>query len=164
MKHHHFFLSMKAYFAIGGIAVIIGMGFYVLNKPVKLQKNEEVTNTLMMKKSEGAVMEKQDEKMMRKHGRYEAYTGSLAPTGRQVLFFHAAWCPTCRSADANITSKLSDIPTDVTIHKVDYDDSSDLKKKYGVTYQHTFVQVDASGEMITKWSGGDLNTIIQKLK
>jgi hypothetical protein len=42
----------------------------------------------------------------------------------------------------------------VTILKTDYDKETELKKKYGVTYQHTLVQVDKSGNMIKKWSGG----------
>ena len=40
----------------------------------------------------------------------------------------------------------------------------ELKKKYEVTYQHTFVQVDAQGNMIKKWSGGALADIIDETK
>jgi thioredoxin-related protein len=47
----------------------------------------------------------------------------------------------------------SEIPENVNLLKVDYDNSSELKLKYGVTMQHTFVLVDAKGEMIKKWSG-----------
>jgi thioredoxin 1 len=36
---------------------------------------------------------------------------------------------------------------------VDFDDSIELRKKYGVTVQHTFVQIDSSGGAIGKWSG-----------
>lgn len=36
---------------------------------------------------------------------------------------------------------------------VDYDDSDDLKIRYGVTYQHTLVQVDENGKQLKKWSG-----------
>ncbi len=49
----------------------------------------------------------------------------------------------------------SEIPENVNLLKVDYDSSSDLKQKYGVTMQHTFVLVDANGEMIKKWSGSN---------
>jgi hypothetical protein len=49
--------------------------------------------------------------------------------------------------------------------KVDYESSTELKKKYGVTYQHTLVQVDAQGNMITKWSGGNtLESLLEKIK
>lgn len=94
--------------------------------------------------------------MMMKSGSYETYSPeklSQAENGDVVLFFNASWCPTCRAAVADINAHLSDIPEGLTILSVDYDSSSDLKKKYGVTYQHTFVQVDAQGNMIKKWSG-----------
>lgn len=88
-------------------------------------------------------------------GSYEAYDASKlanANSGDVVLFFRAAWCPTCRALDADIRSKLGGIPADLTILDVDYDNSTELKQKYGVTYQHTFVQVDAQGNLIKKWT------------
>ncbi len=89
-------------------------------------------------------------------GSYEAYSPEKldrATTGAVVLFFHASWCPTCRALDADIRSNLNQIPKSLTILDVDYDNSTALKQKYGVTYQHTMVQVDASGNLIKKWSG-----------
>jgi thiol-disulfide isomerase/thioredoxin len=62
---------------------------------------------------------------------------------RTVLFFNAAWCPSCRSTDGEINQNLSKIPSDLLILGVDYDSAKDLKVKYGVTSQHTFVLVDA---------------------
>ena len=88
-------------------------------------------------------------------GSYIAYSPekiALAQTGKVVLFFHAAWCPTCRALDADIRAHLKDIPAGVTILDVDYDTSGVLKQKYGVTYQHTLVQVDAAGKQLAKWS------------
>jgi thioredoxin 1 len=89
-------------------------------------------------------------------GVYEAYSPdkiALATSDDVILFFHAPWCPTCRGADADIVKNSANIPEHVRILKTDYDSNTDLKKKYGVTYQHTFVQVDEKGNMITKWSG-----------
>lgn len=90
-------------------------------------------------------------------GNYIAYApeqiASAAVNGKVVLFFHASWCPTCRNLDTDIKAHLKDIPSDLTILDVDYDNSAELKKKYGVTYQHTFVEVDANGTLIKKWSG-----------
>lgn len=81
-----------------------------------------------------------------------------AEHGKVVLFFHAPWCPTCREADKNFNA--SETPDGLTLLKVDYDSSGDLKKKYGVTYQHTFVQVDKDGNLLKKWSGShDYNDI-----
>jgi thiol-disulfide isomerase/thioredoxin len=70
-----------------------------------------------------------------------------------VLFFNAVWCSTCKLARDNFEASLAEIPSDLTIVVVDFDDSIELRKKYGVTVQHTFVQIDSSGEIIGKWSG-----------
>lgn len=80
-----------------------------------------------------------------------------------VLFFHANWCPACVSIDKNISSNT--IPSDLTLLKVDYDNSDDLKTKYGVLSQTTFVQVDNEWNMIKKWvSARDLDDIISKIQ
>ncbi len=89
-------------------------------------------------------------------GVYTPYDPALlanAEKGKVVLFFRASWCPTCKALDGNIRANLSTIPDGVTILDVNYDDSSAMKQKYGVTYQHTMVQVDKSGTLIKKWSG-----------
>ena len=89
-------------------------------------------------------------------GFYEDYSPeklSRAGNGYVVLFFKAPWCPTCRALDKNINEHIEDIPSDVSILKVDYDTSTDLKMKYKITYQHTFVQVDQNGELVKKWQG-----------
>ena len=80
-----------------------------------------------------------------------------------VLFFHATWCPSCKSADKNLS--WSSIPEWLTILKLDYDSTIDLRKKYWVTTQHTFVQVDNKWNMINKWIWSrDLKTILDKVK
>jgi thiol-disulfide isomerase/thioredoxin len=101
-------------------------------------------------------------------GAYIPYTAdklAMAETGDVVLFFHGSWCPSCRGLHADIETNRAAIPADVTIMKVDYDASTELKKKYGVTTQHTLVQVDAAGNMIKKWSGGGtLATVISEIQ
>lgn len=79
-----------------------------------------------------------------------------------VLFFHAGWCPNCRATEENLNADLAGIPSDLTIVKVDFDNSDQLRQKYGVTTQHTFVQIDANGEQITKWSGAETAEDIAK--
>ena len=115
---------------------------------------------------DGEAMEVDDDKMMAKReGAYIDYDEarlSDANDGKVVLFFHAAWCPTCIAANADITANKADIPEGMTIMKVDYDTASALKDKYGVTYQHTFVQVDAEGNQLKKWNGGELDTIVDR--
>lgn len=91
-----------------------------------------------------------------------AVAEATADGGTAVLFFHANWCPTCRSADSNISSRADEIPENVTIIKTDYDSNRALRNQYGITGQHTFVQVDAQGNEITKWVGGGLDEIITR--
>ncbi len=100
-------------------------------------------------------------------GRYEIYNGQQsithAATKDVVLFFHASWCPTCRALEKDINKKI--VPEGLTILKTNYDTEKALKKKYGVTFQHTFVQVDANGNMIKKWSGGNtLESVVAQIK
>ncbi len=96
---------------------------------------------------------------------YEASKLAMANDGDVVLFFRASWCPSCRTLDSDIKANLSAIPAGVTILDVDYDAATALKQKYGVTTQHTLVQVAADGSMITKWSGGStLASVVAKIQ
>jgi len=84
-------------------------------------------------------------------GQFTDYSPSLVGKNEStVLFFHASWCPSCRTAESNLL-KDDFSSEDIAVLKVDYDSSIDLRKKYGVTSQHTFVQVDSDGELIKKW-------------
>ncbi len=86
-------------------------------------------------------------------GAYVAYDESMlkrADTGNVVIFFHAPWCPECKALDADLKARPSSIPSDLTILKTDYDTQTALKQKYGITMQNTFVQVDASGNLLKK--------------
>ncbi|WP_088288613.1 thioredoxin family protein [Kineosporia sp. A_224] len=73
--------------------------------------------------------------------------------GRVVLFFHASWCPNCRLTDKNLTEDPASIPADLTVVKVDFDTETDLRAKYGITQQHTFVAVGPDGAERAKWTG-----------
>ena len=142
---------------------------------VAMEKKTETSQqpgVMMEKKPEAMVKEdammKQDNAMMVKGGQYVPYDASkvaFAEDGKVVLFFRASWCPTCRALDANIKANLSQIPQNTLVLDVDYDKYTDLKKQYGVTYQHTLVQVDASGNMIAKWSGSEgLSELLTQVK
>jgi thiol:disulfide interchange protein len=68
------------------------------------------------------------------------------------LFFHADWCSTCQNFEKQILAS-KDIPRDVIILKVNYDTATELKKKYSILSQSTFVQVDSQGNMYKRWLG-----------
>lgn len=81
-----------------------------------------------------------------------------------VLFFHADWCPFCVEADKQFKARLSELPASTVVLKTNYDTEATLKKKYAVTYQHTFVQIDAEGKLVSKWNGGDVENLKKYLK
>ncbi|MEF2280454.1 thioredoxin family protein [Deinococcus sp. YIM 134068] len=96
---------------------------------------------------------------------YQPYTRAAfdAAKGlRRVLFFHATWCPNCKAADADLTKNLASLPKNVMVFRTDYDRETALKRQYGITYQHTFVLVDAKGKALAKWSGGGLREIVAR--
>jgi thiol-disulfide isomerase/thioredoxin len=126
-------------------------------------------NVMMKEGATGEVMmEEKGETMMQGRGSYEVYGAeklALANEGKVILFFRASWCPSCKALDEDIRSNLDSIPEGVTILDVDYDKSAELKRKYAVTYQHTFVQVDASGNQIAKWAGSPtLAELVKNIK
>lgn len=106
--------------------------------------------------------------MMDSVGSYEAYTPeklAKAEDGSVVIFFRAPWCSTCTGLDADIQAHLNEIPEKTHILVANYDSETALKKKYGVTYQHTLVQVDQSGKLIKKWQGSPtLATLISEIQ
>lgn len=66
-----------------------------------------------------------------------------------VLFFHADRCPTCRAAEKNFAE--SGIPAWLHIVKVDFDTEKDLRVKYNVLTQTTFVHIQQDGTLIKRW-------------
>lgn len=104
----------------------------------------------------------------RSQGQYLTYASFLAQSikyDRRVFFFHAAWCPTCRALDADIHANATDIPHDTQIIQVDYDSSSALRQQYGVTSQHTLVQIDTTGVVLKKWVGSPtLDDLLEQVK
>jgi len=89
---------------------------------------------------------------------------------KRILFFYANWCPTCIPVDKEFRENEAKFPKDVVIIRVNYNDPDtdnnerELVRKYGITYQHTFVQIDEKGNEITKWNGGGIDELISNLK
>lgn len=139
----------------------------------KIDESETIkTDEVMMQKDEPKAANS-DETMMKKEGAYVPFTPEMLANSsntRRVLFFYANWCPTCKPADASFTKNVTQIPADVTLIRVNYNDTEtdqaekELAKKYGVTYQHTFVQIDAKGNEVTKWNGGQIDELLSNLK
>jgi thiol-disulfide isomerase/thioredoxin len=88
-------------------------------------------------------------------GRYTAFTEDVLTDGStKILFFHASWCPSCKKANQDLTEMYAEEKFVVSTYKVDYDKAKDLKRKYGVIQQHTFILIDAQGNELDRIVGG----------
>ncbi|MBP9813840.1 hypothetical protein KBC80_01475 [Candidatus Woesebacteria bacterium] len=126
-------------------------------------KNTTPTDETMMKKDETAPTDA----MQKSSSRYVTYSKDsfdAAKDKKRVYFFFAPWCPTCVPTDKDFQANIDQIPSDVIVFKTDYDSSTALKKQYAVTYQHTFVQVDATGKEVVKWNGGRIPELKANIK
>jgi thioredoxin-like negative regulator of GroEL len=82
---------------------------------------------------------------------------------RRILFFNATWCTTCQDANTDFEQRTAELPADVTLFRVNYDQETELKNRYGVTYQHTFVIVDQQAKPLKIWNGGGTEKLLQQL-
>lgn len=176
------------------VVAILGIGGFIFAQNSSEQKEMAEGDSMMEKSnSDTAMMEDKDSMMekdeaitkddeMMENGSDDAMMakGAYIPYSDQafedaadtvrVLYFYASWCPTCRPVDQELSQNTDRIPEGVTILRVNYEDPETdaseeaLADQYGVTYQHTFVQVDQNGEQITKWNGGGLDEIIQNIQ
>jgi len=165
-----------------GLGILVVGGFLFFQQSSKansmMQKEEammkaEVTQEEEMMKEDT----KQEESMMPKDAmadsRYVEYSKTAfekASSRKRVLFFYASWCPTCIQADNSISENKESLPQDLTVIRVNYNDpetdqeEKDLAKMYGITYQHTFVQIDEMGTEVSKWNGGDIEKVLEMTK
>lgn len=142
--------------AIVLVAGIAGLGFMALQEPDSDSTNQLNNSIADNTDNDTTVTEGGlDNDSHDASGQFVAYDPSLlsnAEDGDVVLFFSAGWCPTCRAFKADLTENLQNIPPDLTILELDFDTELDLRQQYGVTYQHTYVQVDADGNELKQWS------------
>lgn len=84
--------------------------------------------------------------------------------GRVLLFFAATtWCSNCRIIDEDIKKRNVELPKDLTILKVDYDNDSIMKAKYNVTTQTTLILLDKNGKEIKRFIGSNFNSILANI-
>jgi thiol-disulfide isomerase/thioredoxin len=167
---------MKHPFIIGTILVLaaLGIGVFFVSKnttqsPTTMNENAMMEKTDMMEQDTDIM----DTSAMMMDSRYVAYSPEVFDASadqRRVLFFYASWCPTCRPADADFQEQANSIPSDVKLIRVNYNDpetdqkEKDLADTYGVTYQHTFVQIDEQGNEITIWNGGQMDELLTNIQ
>lgn len=125
----------------------------MMKEDAMMKKEDTMVKDDSMMQTEEAMMEKGDAMMVK--GSIQNYSPdklALAEKGKVLLFFHANWCPICRGLDAEAAANPNIVPDGITVLKVDFDTATALRQKYGVTVQHTFVQVDATGNSLKKFS------------
>lgn len=171
------------------ILVLVGGGLFVANQQSQqaeqakmAQEKAAMAQKKAMKAKESfdnaqdkdAAMEKKKTvEKTNSASRYVEYSKAAldqAAGKRRVLYFYASWCPICRPADADFKQNSSKIPVDMVVVRVNYNDpdtdqeEKSLAKKYGITYQHTFVQIDGQGKEVTKWNGGQTEELLANSK
>lgn len=87
---------------------------------------------------------------------------AIAEREPAILYFHAEWCPTCRATMVSFRGRWPEIQSGITLVIADYDTEEELKAKYGVTYQNTYVQVGRDGEKVQIWNGGGIDALNTK--
>jgi thioredoxin-like negative regulator of GroEL len=83
----------------------------------------------------------------------EQVAQELAKKQTVVYFFSATWCGECQETYRDIQAHWRTIPKDFTLIYVNFDKERQLRQKYGVTIQHTFVVVGPNGERKKIWVG-----------
>ena len=166
--------------------IVVGGTLLYINQPDTRSTSEQNANSAQEQQNSeptldgGAMLEKVEDRTIQKDqaessdlwagfGSYQNYSPELAKSEREsgrsvVLFFHAPWCPYCKTADTNFKANIEKIPQGVSVLKTDYDSNTELRKQYVVTYQHTFVQIDSEGKSVSKWTGGDIENLIKYVK
>lgn len=168
---------MKNFQILALVLIIIllgGVGYVLFGRgPVEAPTLSESVNQNGDLNDGGNMDEGKQEMGSLDGSRYVAYTPEELENGsgsRRVLFFYANWCPTCRPANKQFSENESQIPQDVIVYRVNYNDDEtdqaekDLARQYTVTYQHTYVQIDSKGNEVTKWNGGGLDELLRNLQ
>lgn len=153
MKKQYLFL-LAGFILIGIVAISL-----LLKKPTQ-------SETSISQRAENSTTQPVLPSLDSKYVAYsEAALANSQENGKKVvLFFHATWCPTCKEANNDIMTNISQIPSDVVIFKTDYDTETALKKEYGIVTQHTFVHIDKNGKSLKKWNGGGVNEILANVQ
>lgn len=105
---------------------------------------------------------------------YDAAKASGQPT---MLYFYATWCPICARQEPIIVDlfnggEIADLG--IAAFRVNFNDPETdaderaLAERFGISYQHTFVLLDASGAVRAKFTGqqskAQLVSALKKIK
>lgn len=143
-------------FALIVVPILLVVGGYLGYK--KYTQNRDAKKAIENAKTEVVIPVSEQLKQDKRAGTYEPYDASklvLAKDGKVVLFFNAKWSKTSKQLDQDLKNNVNKLPQNFTILSVDYDKNAVLRKTYEVPFENTFVQVDAEGNVVNKWSGSE---------
>lgn len=162
-------MNTKKIFVVGGVVLVLVVVGAVLvlfsDNPVNPVQQEAASATAEIEQTDESAAEtdmtaaamEEDSEQGEELGSLGAYTDyssdRLAADANNVIFFKADWCSTCAALERDIEANLSSIPADTQILVADYDNELDLRRRYGVSLQHTLVQVDEAGNEVKQWNG-----------
>ncbi len=152
--------STSIIIALVVIFVAIGILVYFNNNFVQKTNTQNPDQKKVSAKSDSITKDSTIDTSSSRYFDFSKTTFDKVSDKKRIYFFHAKWCPTCKAANEEFMQNNDKIPTDVVLFKTDYDTEKELKAKYGITYQHTFVYVDSSGSEIKKWNGGGVAELI----
>ena len=144
-------MTKKIIILVFTLLALGGIGYVALNDSPDAPTQQAITET----NDEPAADTPSESASTPATGTYTAYSEAALSEaqGQKVLFFHASWCPQCRSIESGIEAQ--GVPEGYTILKVDYDTNQDLRDQYGVTLQTTFVKLDENNNELSKFVAYD---------
>jgi thiol-disulfide isomerase/thioredoxin len=146
--------------AIGIVVLIIGIGYFVTNSnnaPGAATQEAEMAAVEHTTPDQETIatdtdLDTENPQTVTTAGTYQPYDAELiaqSDAEHIVLVFHAAWCPSCRALESDITDNLTQIPAGIEIYKADFDTATALKRQHGVTMQHSVLEITSTGESVS---------------
>lgn len=149
---------------IGVMVLIFGVGYFVTNNTEEpaavdtqsasksdveddVNENSSVSSEATSNEVDTSQEATSEKTVSGIYTEYDADAIAQSNAEHILLFFKASWCPSCRALDADIIANTKDIPAGVEIYTVDYDTATDLKRQYGITTQHSIIEISSDGTL-----------------
>lgn len=113
-----------------------------------MMKDEEEENAMADSDDHGGWVDEADAS-----GRFTSYIDGVVGNGMEsVLFFHAEWCPYCKTNEARLKGWYAAEDFSRSTYKIDFDTATELRSEFGVTQQDTFILIDGNGNEVKRVS------------
>ncbi|MCP4523319.1 MAG: peptide-methionine (R)-S-oxide reductase MsrB [Candidatus Gracilibacteria bacterium] len=140
---------MKEMYVLGGIVLVLVMVVFGVHRSMGETKLDS-----------GKIIN------MGENSQYTSYSDEKLQNAKEeflILFFHATWCSSCTQFEEKVIKEK--IPENIKIFKVDFDTQHQLRKKYNIITQTSFVLVDNNGKVKKRWIGAQkIQDIVAQLQ